>query len=207
MLNVQELSRIMVFACHLWAGAVGLLMISACGEPLTETRPERMSATTRALACQGDTTPPAIFKDNIETHGIEEDPQECTGFAMGNVWVAPNITATDACEGSVPVYRFNTGDDDQDGIPGSVDPDDFGRGPTTQVEGRYQVEYLAWDSHFNLARTSLWVNVLDTLRPVLSLNGAQYEQVECFRPARRSLMTRHPTLIQGLWRRTNATET
>jgi hypothetical protein len=160
------------------------------GESLTETRPERMSATSRALTCQGDTAPPALSRASQEIY------LECTGSALGNVWVAPDITATDACEGSVPVYRFNTGDDDQDGIrgsntgdddqdgiPGSVDPDDFGFGPTTEREGRYQVEYLAWDSHFNLARTRLWVNVLDTLPPVLSLNGAETELVECFQPS------------------------
>ena len=44
----------------------------------------------------------------------------------GNAWVAPDLQAVDACEGPVTVHRYNSGDDDGDGVPGMIDPDDFG---------------------------------------------------------------------------------
>ncbi|HEX8702115.1 MAG TPA: immunoglobulin-like domain-containing protein [Myxococcaceae bacterium] len=113
---------------------------------------------------------------------------ECTGYAIGNVWNAPEATATDTCEGSIPVHQYNTGDDDEDGVPGSIDPDDFGPGPTTEVEGLYYVQYLAWDETYNIQGAILSVYVRDTLKPVLWLNDDNdggdpaYEQVECFLP-------------------------
>ena len=47
----------------------------------------------------------------------------------GEEWVAPEVTAVDSCGQPLTVHKYNTGDDDGDGVPGSIDPDDFGPGP------------------------------------------------------------------------------
>jgi hypothetical protein len=155
---------------------VGVIASSACGEPPTTPPPELASSTASLAFCEVDTDPPVL---SIQS---QELVYECTGFEAGNNWQAPDATATDACEGSIPVHRYNTGDDDQDGVPGMVDPDDFGPGPTTEAEGLYYVQYLAWDSSFNIAGAILDVYVKDTLAPLLTLNGPEYTQLECFRP-------------------------
>jgi hypothetical protein len=107
---------------------------------------------------------------------------ECTGHAIGNVWQNPGATASDSCQGDLVVHQYNTGDDDGDGIPGDIDSDDFGPGPTTEVEGLYYVQYLAWDDSFNIQGAILSVYVQDTLKPVLSLNGPENVQTQCFLP-------------------------
>ena len=158
-------------------------LASACGEVSEEARnSQQLSSTRQALACEGDTTPPALSLEDQDIH------YECTGFALGNTWAAPSVSANDACEGPVEVHGYNTGDDDGDGVPGSIDPDDFGPGPTTEAEGLYYVQYLAWDSRHNIDKATLSVFVRDTLKPTLSLNpdndggDPAYEQVECFLP-------------------------
>lgn len=79
----------------------------------------------------------------------------------GVTWEAPEATAVDACGQPLEVHRYNTGDDDQDGIPGSIDPDDFGPGPDTSVEGVYYVQYLAWDAYYNIQGALLEVHVVN----------------------------------------------
>jgi hypothetical protein len=131
----------------------------------------------QALTCPGgDTTPPEL--------SIAEDEvfYECTGVGNPNAWEAPEVTAVDACEGPLPVYGYNTGDDDGDGVPGTVDPDDFGPGPSTEAEGLFYVQYLAWDTSYNIQGTILSVYVQDTLKPVLTLNGQESVQTQCFSP-------------------------
>jgi hypothetical protein len=118
----------------------------------------------------------------IVVNGPTELYYECTGHAIGNVWNNPGATATDTCEGELIVHQYNTGDDDQDGIPGDQDPDDFGPGPTTEVEGLYYVQYLAWDESFNIQGAILSVYVQDTLKPMLFLNGEETVQTQCFLP-------------------------
>jgi hypothetical protein len=118
----------------------------------------------------------------ISVNGPTELYYECTGHAIGNVWNNPGATATDLCEGELLVHQYNTGDDDQDGIPGDQDPDDFGPGPTTEVEGLYYVQYLAWDETFNIQGVILSVYVQDTLAPMLFLNGEETVQTQCFLP-------------------------
>jgi hypothetical protein len=136
---------------------------------------------TRTITVE-DTIPPTLSIQDQDVY------YECTGYAIGNVWDAPVGTATDICEGSIAVHQYNTGDDDEDGIPGSIDPDDFGPGPTTEVEGLYYVQYLAWDETYNIQGAILSVYVRDTIDPVLFLNpdndggDPAYEQVECFLP-------------------------
>jgi hypothetical protein len=136
---------------------------------------------TRTIVVE-DTTIPELSIDDQDIY------YECTGVAVGNVWNAPAATATDTCEGELLVHQYNTGDDDEDGIPGDIDPDDFGPGPTTEYEGLYYVQYLAWDEQYNIQGAILSVYVQDTLKPVLWLNDDNdggdpaYEQVECFLP-------------------------
>ncbi|WP_224368854.1 immunoglobulin-like domain-containing protein [Hyalangium versicolor] len=124
-----------------------------------------------------DNTPPVLT-----VNGDMDLFYECTGHAIGNVWQNPGATATDSCQGNVQVHQYNTGDDDGDGIPGDIDPDDFGPGPTTEVEGLYYVQYLAWDDSYKISAAILSVYVQDTLKPVLSLNGPENVQTQCFSP-------------------------
>jgi hypothetical protein len=118
----------------------------------------------------------------LVVNGPTELYYECTGHAIGNVWNNPGASATDTCEGELQVHSYNTGDDDGDGIPGDMDPDDFGPGPTTEVEGLYYVQYLAWDESYNIQGAILSVYVQDTLKPVLFLNGDETVQTQCFYP-------------------------
>ena len=162
------------------------VLVSACGEEPTsasaglynsERDSQGLSSIRHALTCSdGDTIPPELSLTDQELF------YECTGAGNGNAWQAPGVTAVDACEGPVPVYGYNTGDDDGDGIPGMVDPDDFGPGPTTETEGLYYVQYLAWDTSYNIQGAILAVHVQDTLKPVLTLNGQEFIQTQCFSP-------------------------
>jgi hypothetical protein len=162
------------------------VLVGACGEEPTAANaglrnPERdsqgLSSIHQALICsEGDTEPPELSITDQEIF------YECTGADNGNAWQAPEVTAADACEGPVPLYGYNTGDDDGDGVPGMVDPDDFGPGPTTEAEGLYYVQYLAWDTSYNIQGAILSVFVQDTLKPVLTLNGEAFVQTQCFSP-------------------------
>ncbi|WP_225410694.1 hypothetical protein [Stigmatella hybrida] len=76
-------------------------------------------------------------------------------------WVVPAVSAVDGCGNPLTVYGYNTGDDDQDGIPGTIDPDDFGPGPDTATNGLYQVQFLAWDAYYNITGEILFVNVVN----------------------------------------------
>jgi hypothetical protein len=124
----------------------------------------------------------------LSVNGPTEIYYECTGQAVGNVWNNPGATATDSCEGELIVHMYNSGDDDGDGFPGCdpevpvypCDPDDFGPGPTTEFEGLYYVQYLAWDASWNIQGAILSVYVQDTTKPMLFLNGPEYATSECF---------------------------
>ncbi|MDY7229079.1 immunoglobulin-like domain-containing protein [Hyalangium rubrum] len=181
--------------------ALGVTATDACypnGVTITATPsslpsvPGQYTVTYTATDTAGNTsTVPVTRTITVEDTGVPElslEDQniyyECTGHAIGNIWEAPVATATDTCEGSIPVHQYNTGDDDEDGLPGGPggDPDDFGPGPTTEVEGLYYVQYLAWDEAYNTDSAILSVYVTDTLKPVLGLVGSDTEQVECFLP-------------------------
>jgi len=155
-------------------------------------------AVTRTITVE-DTTEPVLSIADQDVY------YECTGYAIGNVWNAPEATATDLCEGSLIVHQYNTGDDDEDGVPGSIDPDDFGPGPTTEVEGLYYVQYLAWDETYNIQGAILSVYVRDTIKPVLGLNpdndggDPAYEQVECFLPRDGGEPDPAPYMNPGAW--------
>ncbi|HEX8704804.1 MAG TPA: hypothetical protein VF815_38585 [Myxococcaceae bacterium] len=80
----------------------------------------------------------------------------------GAPWEAPEVTALDACGQPMPVYQYNTGDDDEDGIPGTIDPDDFGPGPDLSQKGTYYVQYLTWDEEFyNIMGAILTLHVVN----------------------------------------------
>lgn len=162
------------------------VLVGACGEEPTaasaglrnsERDSQGLSSIRHELTCaDGDTAPPELSITDQEIF------YECTGVGNANSWQAPEVTAVDTCEGPVPVHRYNTGDDDGDGIPGTVDPDDFGPGPSTETEGLYYVQYLAWDTSYNIQGAILSVHVQDTLKPVLTLNGEELVQTQCFLP-------------------------
>ncbi|WP_224364856.1 DUF5011 domain-containing protein [Hyalangium versicolor] len=88
-----------------------------------------------------------------------------------DTWVDPSASATDGCGGPLAVHKYNSGDDDGDGVPGSVDPDDYGPGPNTSVVGTYSVQYQAWDAEWHISSAIRTVNVSDTRAPTLALIG------------------------------------
>ncbi|WP_049805137.1 immunoglobulin-like domain-containing protein [Stigmatella aurantiaca] len=96
-----------------------------------------------------------------------------------DVWNDPGATATDMCGNPLAIRKFNSGDDDMDGIPGSQDPDDYGPGPNTSAEGTYSVQYMAIDSKWNVVSAIRQVTVDDTLPPTLTLNGPAEMTVAC----------------------------
>ncbi|MDY7226941.1 immunoglobulin-like domain-containing protein [Hyalangium rubrum] len=95
-----------------------------------------------------------------------------------DTYVDPGAEAYDACSGTLPVHKYNSGDDDGDGIPGESDPDDYGPGPDGTAEGTYSVQYLAMD-RWNVASAIRSVKVLDTTPPTLTLNGPEHITLSC----------------------------
>jgi len=85
--------------------------------------------------------------------GRGEETLEC-GRAT---WSEPGALAADAC-GAVTVHTYNSGQDP------------YGPGPNSRAEGRYPVQYLAWNGQ-GTASAERTVVVQDTLPPILRLNG------------------------------------
>ncbi|MDC0714561.1 DUF5011 domain-containing protein [Stigmatella sp. ncwal1] len=96
-----------------------------------------------------------------------------------DVWNDPGASATDMCGKPLAIRKFNSGDDDMDGVPGSQDPDDYGPGPNTGAEGTYSVQYMAIDSKWNVVSAIRQVTVDDTLPPTLTLNGPAQMTIAC----------------------------
>ncbi len=71
----------------------------------------------------------------------------------------PGATATDSCQGTVAVTSTNN--------------------VNVNVPGSYTVNYSATDSAGNTATATRTVNVVDTIAPTLTLNGANPMTVEC----------------------------
>lgn len=119
------------------------------------------------------TSPVRIVKINDETlPSLTLRGEEVMALECGtSPYVDPGAVATDDCEGPLPVIKFNSGDDDGDGIPGKDDPDDHGPGPNTSAEGTYAVKYQVSDSWWHSAELTRTVVVKDTLPPTLTLNG------------------------------------
>jgi hypothetical protein len=76
----------------------------------------------------------------------------------GSGYTEPGATATDACQGSVAVV-----------ITGSV----------PAVVGTYTITYTSTDSSGNVATKTRTVNVIDTVAPVITLNGANPLTADC----------------------------
>lgn len=131
------------------------LAVSACGQP-DEPQEVSVKPMTQQISpledpCVPDTTEPTMS----HTGDIFLEHQ------CGDPWVAPVVTAEDSCGNPLTVHKYNTGDDDGDSIPGSIDPDDFGPGPDTSVAGTYYVQYLAWDTAYNIQGALFHVTVVN----------------------------------------------
>jgi N-acetylneuraminic acid mutarotase len=96
-------------------------------------------------------------------------PQQMTLECGASTWVDPGATAA---EGASPleVHKYNTGDDDGDGVPGAQDPDDHGPGPNMSNPGSYAMEYIAWSAAGTVSALRT-VHVQDSTPPVLKLKG------------------------------------
>jgi len=127
-----------------------VLMASACGPEASEPRQD-VGAQSQTLESGCETDNPILTVSGPTTITLQ----------CNEPWVIPAVSAVDACGTPLPVYRYNTGDDDQDGIPGSIDPDDYGPGPDTAINGLYQVQFLAWDEYYNITGEIIFVNVVN----------------------------------------------
>jgi hypothetical protein len=137
--------------------AAWALSASACGQPAVEEDVEaapgvaERARNVESCTVTNNSPPPTLsLDDSVITLQCGVDP-----------WVAPDVTAVDACGNAIAVSRFNTGDDDGDSVPGSSDPDDFGPGPDASMEGTYYVSYLAVDSAYHVKEITLTVNVVN----------------------------------------------
>ena len=128
----------------LWPTMVLALAVSACG---TEKKPVGGITPAPVQEQPEDDEPCTITKDSPPPTLSISDGLIIT-LQCGDAWEAPEVTAVDACGQPLPVEQYNTGDDDEDGIGGTIDPDDFGPGPDLNTEGVYYVQYLAWDPTF-----------------------------------------------------------
>jgi hypothetical protein len=130
--------------------------VSACGQP----QPEEADILSASLSKQ--TSNQSLDEDpcTYETPTLSVTDTVIT-LQCGDPWEAPEATATSACGQPLEVHRYNSGDDDQDGIPGDIDPDDFGPGPDTSVNGIYYVQYLAWDDYYNIQGAIFEVHVVN----------------------------------------------
>jgi hypothetical protein len=99
-----------------------------------------------------------------------------------DTWTDPGATATDACGNPLEIHKYNSGDDDGDGVPGHQDPDDYGPGPNTSVEGTYSVQYIAWDASGYTQSAIRTVQVDDRHAPALRLEGSAWMTHACGSP-------------------------
>jgi hypothetical protein len=104
-------------------------------------------------------------------------PQEMTLECGALTWTDPGASAADGA-GPVVVHKYNTGDDDGDGVPGSEDPDDFGPGPNMHLPDSYTMEYITWNATATVSATRT-VHVQDSTPPVLTLKGSAHATHLC----------------------------
>lgn len=136
--------------------AVLALAGSACG---VDSAPQELGAPS-SVRQQALDNEPCTVTENSPPPTLSISDSDIFLKCDKDVWEAPVVTATDACGQPLEVHQYNTGDDDGDGIPGSIDPDDFGPGPDTSTEGLYYVQYLAWDQTYNISGAILSVHVV-----------------------------------------------
>ncbi len=156
-LNVQQSSRPFI----LGALAILALSVSACGQETEAQESRTPSSMPKWAVSQALDGEPCAAAANGQLPTLSVSDSVITLQCGVDTWVAPDVTAVDACGQPLAVHKYNTGDDDGDGIPGSIDPDDFGPGPDTSVEGVYEVQYLAWDEFYNIQGAILQVHVVN----------------------------------------------
>lgn len=98
-----------------------------------------------------------------------------------DTWHDPGAVASEGCS-PVAVHKYNSGDDDGDGVPGSQDPDDYGPGPAPNAEGTYSVQYIAWNAAGTTVSAIRTVTVNDSTPPTLRLRGAAQMTHTCGSP-------------------------
>jgi N-acetylneuraminic acid mutarotase len=99
-------------------------------------------------------------------------PQVMTLECGASTWTDPGASAADGA-GPVVVHKYNTGDDNGDGIP-----DVPASGPNMSSPDSYTMEYIAWNAagQVNVIRT---VHVEDTTAPVFALRGYAHSTHVC----------------------------
>lgn len=132
------------------------LSVSACGQAPADEANTLSSTLPKQSSIRSLDEDPCAYGSPILSISDADITVQC-----GGTWKEPEVTAVDACGNPLEVHRYNTGDDDQDGIPGSIDPDDFGPGPDTSTNGTYYVQYLAWDSYYNIGSAILTLHVVN----------------------------------------------
>ena len=95
-----------------------------------------------------DTTAPVITLNGLNPMTV----------ACGSGYTEPGASATDGCDGAVPVT-----------VSGAV----------LSAKGTYVITYTATDSSGNSASTARTVNVTNTTPPIITLNGANPMTVQC----------------------------
>jgi hypothetical protein len=122
-------------------------------------------------SCQATVTVPLQGSGTTQTALVLNGDSTMQLECGVDTWVDPGASATDMCGSPLHVLKFNSGDDDEDGIPGEQDPDDYGPGPDTSAEGTYSVQYMAIDVTGYTVSAIRSVRVEDTRAPTLSLRG------------------------------------
>jgi hypothetical protein len=123
---------------------------------------DAVSVTEATGTCTGDPGAPTLTL---------QGPSEMTLECGVDTWVDPGAQASNAC-GPLEVLKFNSGDDDGDGVPGAQDPDDYGPGPNAAAEGTYSVQYAVRTATEELVSALRSVHVKDRTAPTLKLKGA-----------------------------------
>jgi hypothetical protein len=162
-------------------GDVSVSCTPAPGAPLPEGTTEASCTATDSAGNQASCSAPVRNIPEGELALTLLGAQEMTLECGVDTWVDPGAVATEWCS-MVEVHRYNTGDDDRDGVPGSQDPDDYGPGPDTSAEGSYSVQYIAWNEAGTTVRAIRTVHVNDSRAPTLSLRGPAQMTHTCGSP-------------------------
>lgn len=120
--------------------------VSACGQQPTDEE-TLASSQQKKTSSQSLDEEPCTAAQNGGEPTLSISDTVITLQCGVDTWEPPEVTATDACGQPLEVHRYNSGDDD------------FGPGPDDEVEGIYYVQYLAWDSYYNIQGAILEVRV------------------------------------------------
>ena len=108
-------------------GTLTVLVVSvtACGQPQAEEADNLSASLSRKTSNQSLDEDPCTMATPTLSVSDAVITLQC-----GDPWEAPEATATGACGQPLEVHRYNTGDDDQDGIPAASIRMTLVRGPT-----------------------------------------------------------------------------